>query len=370
MRHVLKWLMETGMVCCLVLGLAPLATAQCSCPFQADMSDDGIVDAIDDGFLIELLFFAGPEILQDPTCPTTRGDLNADDVHNLIDLLMFYDYAFAQEPPADPCACGFPCARQTGSGTGSVVVESRSVLPGIEHTVGIFIANSTPLDGVTIPLVIRALDTYPATLELREHSNGRFAPTYPIEITTFFDMMGGDCAGGPGTGFSNPQYTAEPTAVSSPDAFLYTRSNIAWFDPPISADTDVVPSLEIVFTAPDTLGQFEIDTTCSNPTNHLAFYEAETFGEISPEFTKGIITVDCSCPFQGDINADAFPDAVDLGLMINILFFNATDIQDPLCPITRTDLDGDGFSDAEDLNALIELLFFNGPSPVDPCDSY
>lgn len=350
-------------------GVTPEAFAQCACPFQGDMSDDGYVDAIDDGYLIEHLFFGHPGILQDPTCPTTRGDLNADGIHDLADLLMFYAYAFEGEPPVDPCSCGFPCAQQTGSGTGSVVVESKTVRPNSQHTIGIYISNSTAIDGVVIPLVIRAIDAYPSTLQLREHPSGRFAPGYAIEITTYLDLMNGDCAGGPGTGFSDPDYSGEPTEVSSPDAFQYVRSNIAGFYAPMAAATDMTPSLEIVFTAPDSLGSFEVDTTCSTPTNHLAFFEADTYGEITPDFTRGVITVDCDCPFQGDLDMDSFRDAVDLGLAIDVLFFGADDIQDSLCPATRTDFNADGFPDAADLNLLIDHMFFNGPLPTDPCNS-
>ncbi len=75
----------------------------------------------------------------------------------------------------------------------------------------------------------------------------------------------------------------------------------------------------------------------------------------------------CSCPLQANLNADAVLDAVDLNLMIGVIFFNANDPQDPNCPITRTDFNGDGFADAVDLNLMIGFLFFNEPGPTDPC---
>ncbi|MBD3297258.1 MAG: hypothetical protein GF341_01270 [candidate division Zixibacteria bacterium] len=76
----------------------------------------------------------------------------------------------------------------------------------------------------------------------------------------------------------------------------------------------------------------------------------------------------CSCPFQADFNADSFLDAVDLNALIDALFFNGPDPQDPNCPTTRGDFNNDGVSDATDLNALIDALFFNGPDPCDPCN--
>lgn len=75
----------------------------------------------------------------------------------------------------------------------------------------------------------------------------------------------------------------------------------------------------------------------------------------------------CSCPFQSDMNADTFNDAVDLNILITALFFNGEDPQDPDCPAPRSDFNNDGVSDAVDLNETIDFLFFNGPGPVDPC---
>ncbi|MBD3297792.1 MAG: glucose dehydrogenase [candidate division Zixibacteria bacterium] len=75
----------------------------------------------------------------------------------------------------------------------------------------------------------------------------------------------------------------------------------------------------------------------------------------------------CSCPLQADLNVDTFHDAVDLNLLIGVIFFNANDPQDPDCPITRSDFNADTFADAVDLNLMIGFLFFNGPGPTDPC---
>lgn len=78
--------------------------------------------------------------------------------------------------------------------------------------------------------------------------------------------------------------------------------------------------------------------------------------------------VACACPFQGDLNADGFPDALDLNELIDGLFFGGTIVTDPLCPTGRGDLNNDGFPDALDLNYLIDQLFFGGPPPIDPCN--
>ncbi len=75
----------------------------------------------------------------------------------------------------------------------------------------------------------------------------------------------------------------------------------------------------------------------------------------------------CNCPSQGDLNGDNVIDAVDLNMLINIIFFNAPDVCDQTCPTCRSDWNCDGVADAVDLNASIDHIFFNGPLPCDPC---
>jgi hypothetical protein len=76
----------------------------------------------------------------------------------------------------------------------------------------------------------------------------------------------------------------------------------------------------------------------------------------------------CNCPFQGDYDEDGEPTGVDLTVLIDVLFANHLDPQDPSCPATRSDLDNSGEPDALDLILYIDYLFANGPSPCDPCD--
>ncbi|MEW5874721.1 MAG: DNRLRE domain-containing protein, partial [Candidatus Zixiibacteriota bacterium] len=79
------------------------------------------------------------------------------------------------------------------------------------------------------------------------------------------------------------------------------------------------------------------------------------------------IPVGCACPFQSDLDENGFVDATDLAFVIDIVFFGASDLQDPDCPRTRADFNADGFADATDLAFLIDHVFFGGPGPVDPC---
>jgi hypothetical protein len=65
----------------------------------------------------------------------------------------------------------------------------------------------------------------------------------------------------------------------------------------------------------------------------------------------------------GDLNGDEVHDAVDLNILIEVLFFNGVV---PVPPDERADLDCSGTLDAVDLNDLIDVLFFNAPQPVCP----
>ena len=296
----MRSLLSLALAVTVVLGAVPIATAQCLCPFQGDMSDDGNVDLIDDGYIIEHLFFGRGPNLQDPTCPTSRDDLNADGFIDIIDLEILYDILFYDGSHVDPCACGFPCARVAGSGAGSVVVESKTVPAGLPNTIGIYLTNTATLEGVVIPLVIRAIDTYPTALSFALRADGRLNTEFAaqLKISGAFDLMDGDCAGAAGTGFSVPVVTGNhPLAavtlpsVSSPDAFQCNMCGIFFETTFLPPGSDVIPSLEITFTAPAAPGTFEVDTTCTGPANHLSFQEQITHGEIIPSFTKGTITV-------------------------------------------------------------------------------
>jgi hypothetical protein len=75
----------------------------------------------------------------------------------------------------------------------------------------------------------------------------------------------------------------------------------------------------------------------------------------------------CSCPCQGDLDCDGYITAVDLGYLIDVVFANGADPQDPDCPTTRSDFDCDGFATSFDIIAMIDHIFENGPGPCDPC---
>jgi hypothetical protein len=58
---------------------------------------------VDLGRLIDVLFGGDPEI-QDPDCPSGRGDFNNDGFPDALDLSGLIDHLFSGgDPPCDPC---------------------------------------------------------------------------------------------------------------------------------------------------------------------------------------------------------------------------------------------------------------------------
>jgi hypothetical protein len=75
----------------------------------------------------------------------------------------------------------------------------------------------------------------------------------------------------------------------------------------------------------------------------------------------------CHCPRQGDIDGSQSVDAVDLAIVIDVVFFGQTDSKDWTCFTSRSDFDGNEVPDAVDLALVIDHVFFGGAGPVDPC---
>jgi uncharacterized delta-60 repeat protein len=73
------------------------------------------------------------------------------------------------------------------------------------------------------------------------------------------------------------------------------------------------------------------------------------------------------CPYQSDFDEEGFVTSIDLASLIDVLFGEGTDPQDPQCPTTRGDFDCDGFTTALDMSGLIDHLFASGEGPCDPC---
>jgi hypothetical protein len=74
---------------------------------------------------------------------------------------------------------------------------------------------------------------------------------------------------------------------------------------------------------------------------------------------------DCFClTSQGDLNIDAFIDAADLALLIDVVFFGGTN--ESQCAVDLGDFNMDCFVDTVDLALVIDFVFYGGAGPG-PC---
>jgi len=76
----------------------------CNCPWQGDYNEDGDINTLDLNGVIDIMFFAAPNI-QDPDCPTYRMDFDCTGAVDALDLNAVIDHMFFAGPlPCDPCA--------------------------------------------------------------------------------------------------------------------------------------------------------------------------------------------------------------------------------------------------------------------------
>ena len=200
----------------------------------------------------------------------------------------------------------------------SVVVESVTIPAGDTGTVGVYLTNDVPIRLFQIPLIIRSIDqgSYMTHLEgsynegsrLNSYINGEYYDTViVVPIINYF------------TSYSSQHhyvYGYEPTGPDyvSPDGILFVRMRILPDNnlPPGSdgGPDDGTPMILMKFQVNDHPGRFEIDTCLIAPTNHIQFNHGAAPGEpgyrtvITPEFTKGIVTIEG----EGDRNEP--PDSV------------------------------------------------------------
>ncbi|MEW5873663.1 MAG: hypothetical protein AB1752_00600 [Candidatus Zixiibacteriota bacterium] len=207
-----------------------------------------------------------------------------------------------------------------------VEVESKTVTVGEMTSVGVFVTNDVVVTGWEIPLVVRTI------------SGGAymtaFTPGYPpsrlsgllddISSLTTYPTPDGTCKPGGFGAIGTLDYTS-PDAMKSDRLGIFSNKYL-----PAGSDGSPgtgTPSMSLALTANANVGSFEIDTTCVNPGQHLLF--AHTSGAVVPNFVKGTITVAPPPPPAGDMDCDGDTDAVDLAILIDIVFFGAAPI--PVC---------------------------------------
>lgn len=254
-----------------------------------------------------------------------------------------------------------------------LILESKTVGTGKPVTVGLAITNEVAVRNIIIPLIIREVDAgaFIGALTPQRTPGGRLSSvlTGISVINTYTNEDGVKCKGSQPGGFA----TIGPTNGISPDGVTFSLGKLFPGDPPLQAGTDgYFPSLQILMTANNTPGQFEIDTSCCDPGCHVVYVDNITNQGLVPAFTKGVVTiVSCDCPNQGDVNGDGVLDLFDVLIVLDYQFSGGPQPPiDPGCPaVDRGDVNCDGYNSyLFDAIYLINHIFINGPPPCNPCD--
>jgi len=192
----------------------------------------------------------------------------------------------------------------------AVLLESKTLAAGsTNQTVGIYIENQTRLTSVVLPLDIRSLSggAYIANNlqfsvlcggrcedinTVSEHGTTRYFP----QRDSALQWAGGSC--GDDSADMVWRESAAQVDFNSPDAILYSfvgQDENSYIEPDSDGEPGSgTPSFVLTFDVGPYVGQFEIDSTCVCPANHVAFVDPHEFWNatlITPEFTKSIITV-------------------------------------------------------------------------------
>lgn len=188
----------------------------------------------------------------------------------------------------------------------SVVVESKAVSANAANAqVRIRITNDISMSEFDVPLVIRSITpgSFITTLQLSFGERMPLGFPMPTEFRWQYATPNGTCKpGGFGT-ISFSDGLSHPVA-SSPEGVLFSRYTESNFEE-LPPGADLLGSLILNMSINSTLGTFEIDTTCTDPSNRLYFYSNSSGVFVVPAFTKGTITI------ATDSDSDGIPDIID-----------------------------------------------------------
>ncbi|MBI5867989.1 MAG: hypothetical protein HZB43_06820 [candidate division Zixibacteria bacterium] len=174
----------------------------------------------------------------------------------------------------------------------SVVVESRLIPYGATgQTIKIRLINDIPIVAMDVPLVIREITggAFITSVQL-SYAERLAVPGSDLILSYQYADEAGGCNEGSHPGFGAPTYSdGGPNPVTaSPEGVQFER--VKGGGGSLSAGSDVNGSLVLTVDVNNNLGAFEIDSTCTDPSNHLSFVDNLT-NTIHPNFTKGTITV-------------------------------------------------------------------------------
>lgn len=114
--------------------------------------------------------------------------------------------------------------------------------------------------------------------------------------------------------------------------------------------------------------RFEDDSSYANTYNTMVGVHAENWKRpVMLGSTVIVGSAACDCGGRCDYDTDGYLTAIDLGMLISVLYEGATELEHPACPTSCGDYDGDGATTALDLSKLIDHLYAGKPGPFNPC---
>ncbi|MBI5868320.1 MAG: HYR domain-containing protein [candidate division Zixibacteria bacterium] len=182
----------------------------------------------------------------------------------------------------------------------SVVVESKSVAGAASGvTIGIFLSNDVAIKNLVVPLELRStIGGSMVTAMMRSYPSGTRLDGKLADIVITNQLDGdsvGSCKQNQPGGYARRTNDLADTLVpvTTPTvAAFFTRGRIFGADLPAGADGPTAPMMRLTVDMNGLNGKFIVDTTCTNPANHLVFARSTgTPVALIPTFTPGEITV-------------------------------------------------------------------------------
>ena len=184
----------------------------------------------------------------------------------------------------------------------SLRVESKTVAPNATGImVGLFLTNDVDYLALTVPVEFRTVSngafitgSAPTDLQNNIPTANRVgsSPLMTSVTKNRYPTPGGTACSGP---TSHTYATSGAIDYVSPDGFLFALVSTA-SDEPIALTPGSDPSgsdnasFNFVFNVNDKSGDFEIDTCCMRPANHLEGTDRDV-NSVPIEFTKGVVTI-------------------------------------------------------------------------------
>lgn len=183
------------------------------------------------------------------------------------------------------------CLPQLAAAVNSVVISSQTVRAGeVNVSIPIRLTNDLDLSAIVIPLTFRSASGSAFVTRIQMSYAERLASGGILDnsIRKQYADPDATCKSG---GFKTATYSdgASHPVLSSPEGVMFVR--LRQFGADLTAGADVGGSMIMSVDIASEPGTFEIDTTCVDPANHLAFVRASDLMTFEPAFSIATFTI-------------------------------------------------------------------------------